>query len=56
MRFTSFDYAYLPFSKARQVSLLLLAVAGFYFGITINPDKPPIISPALLGAAIALHS
>lgn len=55
-RFTSFDYAYLPLSRARLLSLLLLALAGFYLCFTINPENPPIIPPILCAIAIAFHA
>lgn len=54
-RFTSFNYDYLPLSVPRWVSLVLLGGAGLYFCLTINPDQPPVMPPALLGLAIAIH-
>ena len=54
-KFTSFDYAYLPLSRARQLSLLLLALVGFYFCFTLNPENPPITPPVLCAMAVAFH-
>jgi len=55
-KFTGFDYQYLPMTKMRQASVLLMIVAGSLFATTINPDKPSLIPLFILAAVLVFHA